>query len=207
MNLIIGITPDVYKAALRRQHFLNAPTRRFRGMDAYHAAVESARSFWAIYERVNRDYCPDDPVYSVARSGFTPSADDDIITYQTPASRKWRLLELIIGSEGTASAASRAIWTVSTGGTTETGGNVPEKFDPDSPTSMFTTAEIVFNWGTNPTVSGQPKLALAWNALGGFIDWKAAPGAEIYHRNSEQVSYRNMAGTAVISTTVIHEEL
>lgn len=207
MSLVTGISPESYKAELRRQHAADETARRFRGMDAYQAAVEAAWRFWPIYERVNRDFCPDDPVYSVARAGYTPAADDDIITYQTPASRKWRVLEIILGSEGTASAAQRAIWTVSTGGTTETAGNVPEKFDADSPASMFGTGEIVFNWSTNPTVSGQPKIVFAWNGLGGFFDWKAAPGAEVYHRNSEQVSFRQMAGTAVFSCTVVHEEL
>jgi hypothetical protein len=213
------ITLDEEKTRLRWKHCradsalitLSSPSmpigRRLIGMDAYHAACDAARKFWSIYERLNRQFRPDDPVYSVVRSGFTPAANADMVTFQTPASRKWRLLEIMLGSEGTASATARQAWQVSTGGTTETAGNAPEKFDIDSPSSMFTTAEIVFNWSTHPTLSGQPKLNFAYNALGGYYDYKLAPGAEVYHRNSEQVSYRNIAGTAVLSFTVIEEEL
>lgn len=181
--------------------------RHVVGMDAYRLARDAAWRFWPKYERINRDFLPDDPVYSVARTGYTTVATTDIITYQTPASRKWRVLEVILGSEATASAAHRIVWQVSTGGTTETAGNVPEKFDIDSPSSMFGTADIVFNWTTQPTLSAQPKLTWAYNELGGYFDWKAAPGAEVQHRNSEQASYRSTTGTGVISTVVIHEEM
>jgi hypothetical protein len=40
------------------------------------------------------------------------------------------------------------------------------------------------------------------------VDWKAAPGEEIYMQgSSEQNSFRNAAGTAVLSVTAIFEEL
>lgn len=210
MNLVTGITPDAYKQELRRAHYLHNVSARFRRpIDRYQAAIEDARKCWGAYEQVNRDFLPDDPVYSAARNGFTPGAGSDIFTFSAVASRTYRVLELIHGSEGTASAATRAGWAASSGGTTGGGGVTPEKFNANSPTSMFTSSNLFTTWSAQPTspASGRAYIVVfGWNAFGGFVDWKAMPGEEIYHTN-EQASWRNLAGTAVRSDTVIWEEI
>ena len=200
MATLVGtVTLEQAKAALRLAHL----GRRAR---CYAEALDLARACWARYEQLNRDHLPEDPVYSVVRSNLTPVAGSDYFTFIQAAARASRVLELIIGSEGTASAIARAVWSKSTGGVTGGGAQTPEKFHGQSPaasahTSIFTT------WTTQPTLSGAPLLALGWNALGGFIDWKAAPGSEIYLLGAEQHSWRNSAGAAVLDLTAIYEEL
>src|SRR5438132_8933231 len=88
---------EAYKAKLRWEHALKdsrGVCPRLRGMDAYQAAREAAWKFWPLYERVNREFCPDDPVYSIARTGYTKVAATDMVTIQLLASRKIRLLEV-----------------------------------------------------------------------------------------------------------------
>jgi hypothetical protein len=200
-----GMTPEQYKDQLRRLHKADDRALKYQGFDRYKAACDIARSFWAVYERVNRDFLPDDPVYSVVRSGITPVAGSDYFTFVGAASRKARYLELIIGSEGTASAAARAVFQRSSGGTTGGGAQTPEKFDQLSPASGV-YSNIFTTWSAQPTLSGNPQVVFAWNAFGGSQDWKAAPGEEITHTTTEQESFRNSAGTAVLSTTAIFEE-
>lgn len=191
---------EAYKALLRVGHQRRRPR-------AFAEAMAQAWQFWRFYEQVNRDHCPDDPVYSVVRANLTPTAGNDYFTFITAASRQARFLELIIGSEGTASAAARAVFQRSTGGTTGGGAQTPEEFNQLSPASGA-FSNIYTTWSAQPTLSGNPYLVFGWNALGGFIDWKAAPGEEVYQQgSSEQISFRNSAGTAVVSVTAIFEEL
>jgi len=200
-RILKGISLDAVKDAMRLRRVMHGHQPR-----GYAEAMDQAREFWLAYEQLNRLYCPDDPVYSVSRAGITPTAGNDYFTFINNASRKARVLEVIIGSEGTASAAARAVWQRSTGGTTGASAITPEKFDQLSPASgVF--ANIWTAWTAQPTLSGNPTLTWGWNAFGGFIDWKAAPGEEIVLGSSEQNSFRNSAGTAVLSVTVIFEEL
>ena len=205
-KLITGITPETVKRAMRAEHYADTRALNYRGFDRYKAATEFARTFWARYEQINRDFLPDDPVYSVIRSGMTAVAATDMLTFLAVASRQWRLLEIIAGSEGTASAAARIVWQTSTAGTTSGGALTPEKFNTNSPASLFSTTNIVTTWSVQPTLSTNPKLSWGFNALGGFIDWKAAPGEEDYRLN-EQVSERHVVGVEVLSITTVWEEL
>jgi hypothetical protein len=190
---------EAYKAELRRQH------AAYRAR-SYDEAVERAVAFYEKYEALNRNFLPDDPVYSAVRPGITPVANADYMTFLAVASRQWRLLEIIIGGEGTASAAARAAIGISTGGATSGGAQTPEKFNSNSPASLFSTTSIVTTWTTQPTAPTNWKLGWSFNAFGGYIDWKAAPGEELYFLN-EQVSFRNLAGTAVLTVNAIWEEL
>lgn len=200
-NPIATLGPEQYKQLLRAAH------HRFKPRN-YAEAVDRAAEFWRFYEQVNRDYCPDDPVYSVVRAGITPVAGNDYFTFITAASIQVRYLELIIGSEGTASAAARAVFQRSTGGTTGGGAQTPEEFNQLSPAASSWWSNIFTTWTGQPTLSGNPYLVFGWNALGGFVDWKAPPGSEVYQQgSSEQVSFRNAAGTAVVSVTAIIEGL
>lgn len=165
-------------------------------------ARERSAKAWAMYEQVNRDYCPDDPVYSIINAGTALSTTADNLTFQAASAGQARILELIIGGEATASAVNRIA--VSRAGTSITSNTAitPEKFNSRSPAAAGTYGKA----GTQSLV-GNPMLTLAFNAFGGFLRWVAAPGEEIYYVNSEVVSMRSSSGTSTVSSTGIFEEL
>jgi hypothetical protein len=193
------ICAEVLKRELKRQnwlHELRSPSR------CYEEAVERSRKFWPKYEQVNRDLCPDDPVYSIVNAGVALSTTADNLTFQAASAGQGRILELIIGGEATASAVNRL--SVQRAGTSITSNTAitPEKFNSRSPAA----AGVYGKAGTQSLV-GNPMLTLAFNAFGGFIRWVAAPGEEIYYVNSEVVSVRSASGTSTVSSTGIFEEL
>jgi hypothetical protein len=193
---------EVYKQALRREYCRQRPACNTA------EALDHMRRFWSHYEQVNRDYLPDDPTYSVVRDNLTPVAGNDYFTFITAASRQVRFLELSITSAGTASAAARAVFQRSTGGTTGGGAQTPEEFNQLGPASGA-FSNVYTTWTTQPTLSGNPYLTWGWNAFGGSNGvWKAMPGEEIYQQgSSEQISFRNTAGTAVVCVYAIFEEM
>lgn len=164
--------------------------------------MERARKFWPLYEQINRDYCPDDPVYSIVNPGGTLSVTADNLTCEAAAAGQGRILEIIIGGESAASVVNRV--SVQRAGTAITGNSVltPEKFNSRSPAA----AGIYGKTGTQ-ALAGQPMLALSFNSFGGFIRWVAAPGEELYYVNSEVISMRSASGVGVVSSTIIFEEL
>jgi hypothetical protein len=190
---------EAVKAELRRENWrkeMRAPSR------CVEEALERARNFWTAYELFNRDYCPDDPVYSIINSGAVLSTTADTLTFEAAAAGQTRILELIIGGEAAASAVNRIL--IQRAGTSITGNTVitPEKFNSRSPAAGGTYGKA----GTQALV-GSPMLTLAFNAFGGFLRWVAAPGEELYTVNSEVISMRSGSGTSTISTTGIFEEL
>lgn len=190
---------DVIKKELRRQAFfqeLKAPSR------CYMEALERSRNIWTMYEQVNRDFCPDDPVYSIINSGTALSTSADNLTCQAASAGQGRILEIIIGGEATSSAVNRVA--VQRAGTSITSNTAitPEKFNSRSPAVAGTYGKA----GTQ-ALSGNPALSIAFNAFGGFIRWVAAPGEEIFYVNSEVVSMRSLSGTSTVSSTIIFEEL
>lgn len=193
-----AIEPYAYKTALRKAYYA------LERIDSYAAARECAIAFWQRYEQINRDFCPDDPVYSVERTGFSLSTTNDSFTFIAGSTAQIRLLEIILGGEATSSAVNRLLYQRSTGGTTGGGAITPEKFNSRSPSS---TTVVDTTWSGQPTLSGNPWLVHPINALGGYIDWKAAPGEEFYLVNSEQMSVRSASGTSTFSETVVFEEL
>ena len=168
----------------------------------YEEAVEQSRKFWTFYEQINRDYCPDDPVFSIIRAGVALSTTADLMTFEAAAAGQGRILELLIGGEATASAVNRV--SVQRAGTAITGNTVitPEKFNSRSP-----AAAGIYGQGGTQALVGNPMLSLPLNAFGGNIPWKAAPGEEIYYVNSEVVSVRSASGVSTVSSTGIFEEL
>src|SRR5262252_434196 len=95
---------DVIKKELRRDAWLRelrAPSR------CYDEALERSRKLWTAYEQVNRELCPDDPVYSIVNPGATLSTSADTLTFQAASAGQGRILEIIIGGEATASAVNR----------------------------------------------------------------------------------------------------
>lgn len=165
-------------------------------------ALERSKKFWTMYEQVNRDFCPDDPVYSIINAGTALSTTGDNLTCQAASAGQGRILEIIIGGEAAASAVNRV--SVQRAGTSITANSAitPEKFNTRSPTAAGTYGKA----GTQ-ALAGNPLVTLAFNAFGGFIRWVAAPGEEIYYVNSEVVSMRSASGTSTVSSTIIFEEL
>ncbi len=199
MNIATKVCPNELKRVLQRQnwrHEMLSPSRTLE------EARERSAKAWAMYEQVNRDYCPDDPVYSIINAGTALSTTADNLTFQAASAGQARILELIIGGEATASAVNRIA--VSRAGTSITSNTAitPEKFNSRSPAAAGTYGKA----GTQSLV-GNPMLTLAFNAFGGFLRWVAAPGEEIYYVNSEVVSMRSSSGTSTVSSTGIFEEL
>jgi hypothetical protein len=175
---------------------LRSPSR------CYLEAVDRSHKLWTEYEKVNRDFCPDDPVFSIVNAGVALSTTADLLSTQAAAAGQNRILEIIIGGEATASAVNRV--SVQRSGTTFTSNTAitPEKFNSRSP-----AAAGVYGKASTQALVGNPMLSLAFNAFGGFLRWVAAPGEELYGVNSEIISVRSASGISSVSGTVIFEEL
>jgi len=192
------LCPDIIKKELRRQNWLKeirAPSR------CYNEAVDRSMEFWTDYELVNRELCPDDPVYSIINAGTALSTSADNLTFQAAAAGQGRILELIIGGESTASTVNRL--QIGRAGTSITS-NTPitaQPFNSRSPNAAGTYGKAGTQTITNTL------LSLAINSWGGFIRWVAGPGEELYYVNSEVISMRSASGTATVSSTGIFEEL
>ena len=193
------MNPDTIKEELRKQNWikeLRSPSR------SYQEALDRSFAMWTEYENVNRDFCPDDPVYSIINAGTALSTTADNLTFQAAAAGQGRILEIIFGGEATTSAVNRVA--VQRAGTSITGNTAitPEKFNSRSPAAAGTYGKA----GTQ-ALAGNPMLSLAFNAFGGFLRWVAGPGEELYFVNSEVISIRSASGTSVISSTGVFEEL
>lgn len=187
------------KKAIKHRNWMDemrSPSR------CYEEAIAKGKKNWELYEQVNRDYCPEDPVYSNVKSGTALSTTADLLFGKAAASGQFRVLEWIIGGEATSSAVNRV--GIAQMGTTLAGNaNVtPEKFNSRSPAAAGTYG----NANTSAIVAGN-MLVLAFNAFGGFIRWVAAPGEEQYAVNGEVISLRSLSGTSTVSGTMIFEEL
>ena len=190
---------DVIKKELRRAEWLREMRSPAR---CYEEAVERSTKLWTAYEQVNRDLCPDDPVYSIINAGTALSTTADALTFQAASAGQGRILEIIIGGEATSSAVNRV--SVQRAGTSITSNTAitPEKFNSRSPAAAGTYGKA----GTQSLV-GNPMISIAFNAFGGFVRWVAGPGEEMYYVNSEVISIRSASGTSTISSTGIFEEL
>ncbi len=203
------ITPEAHKRELRLGYVRVGRAR------CYDEAIERSARFWQRYEQVNRDFLPDDPVYSLTNRGFTLSVTADALTVVSSAGGQARVLEVLIGGEATASAVNRVL--LQRGGATTTTtptafsaastGNITlEKFNSRSPAAAGS-----YGSATTAALSTAVAMPFAFNAFGGFIDWKAAPGEEIYifgdGTNKEWIGLRSASGTSIVSTSAIVEEL
>jgi len=193
------LCPDIIKNELRRQNWLKeirSPSR------CYNEAVDRSFEFWTDYELVNRECCPDDPVYSIVNSAAVLSTTADTLTFKAASSGQARILELIIGGEATASAVTR----VGVGQLNATlagqSSITPEKFNSRSPVAAGTYAKA----NTSALLAGW-MLSIAFNAFGSFIRWVAGPGEEMYYLNGEVIGVRSLSGTSTVSATGIFEEL
>ena len=200
MIILTDADPCKIKLGLRTDYY-----RRFKidnPARCYQEAVDRALAFWPTYEQVNRDYCPDDPVYSIFRAGAALSTTADHLHLKAAATGQVRVLEYILGGEATASAVNRVAFAYKNATLATPTAITPEKFNTRSPAAAGTYGHS----NTSALIAGN-HLVWAINAFGGFIDWKAAPGAEIYIEDGEVVSMRSLSGTSVFSSTCIFEEL
>jgi hypothetical protein len=200
MIILTDVDPCKIKFALRRDYYnrfkINNPAR------CAQEAIDRSMAFWPKYEQVNRDYCPDDPVYSTVRAGAALSVTADHLHFKAPASGQVRLLEYILSGEATASAVNRVALAQMNATLASASALTPEKFNSRSPAAAGTYGHS----NTSALLAGNI-LVWAVNAFGGFIDWKAAPGEEIYFVNGEVISLRSLSGTSTFSSTAIFEEL
>ncbi len=129
------ICPDIIKREIKRQNWMNemrAPSR------CYDEATERSRKTWEQYELVNRDFCPDDPVYSNVKAGTALSTSADALFFKAASAGQARILELIIGGEATSSAVCR-VGVAQVNATLASNANVtPEKFNSRSPAAAGT---------------------------------------------------------------------
>src|SRR6266487_5967838 len=157
------ICPDRIKLELRRREYFReilSPSR------CYNEAKERSSKHWTNYEQVNRDFCPDDPVYSNVKAGTALSNTADALFFKAAAAGQMRILEIIIGGEATASGVNRVAVT-QTNATLAGNANVtPEKFNTRSPAAAGTYG----NANTSAVLAGH-MLVLAFNAFGGFVRW------------------------------------
>lgn len=187
------------KRAIKLRNFMDELRAPSRCMEE---ALDRGRKTWTMYEQVNRDYCPEDPVYAITKAGTALSTTADALTCQAASAGQGRILEWIIGGEATSSAVNRV--GIGRYGTSITGNSAqtPEKFNSRSPAAAGTYGST----GTQALTAGN-MLTLAFNAFGGFIRWVAAPGEEMYYVNSEVIALRSLSGTSTCSSTCIFEEL
>jgi hypothetical protein len=195
------LCPDRIKLELRRQEWINERNHPSR---CFAEAKERAWTFWTEYEQVNRDFCPDDPVYSIANVAGSLVSTSDFLGFTSPASGQIRILDLLFGGEGTASTHTTRLSVVRTssvgGGTIVT----PEKFNSRSPAAAGAYRSNV----NSITVTGNPLLVMALNSFGAFIRWFAAPCEEVYAINGEILGLTkltNGVGGSVTSVAVFEE--
>lgn len=199
MNKLNGICPNELKKSIQRQNWLQelrSPSR------CVAEAIERSKKNWAMYEQINRDFCPDDPVYSIVRSGAALSTTADHLFVKATASGQGRVLEIIIGGEATTSAVNRVGFGQMNATLAGNSAITPEKFNSRSPAAAGTYGHS----NTSALLAGY-MLSIAFNAFGGFIRWVAAPGEEMYYVNSEVIGLRSLSGTSTCSSTIVFEEL
>jgi hypothetical protein len=199
MLVLTDIDPDAVKLALRTEYFkrhLSAPAR------CYQEALDRANGFWPKYQQVNDDFDPEDPVYSNVRAGAALSTTADHVFFKSASAGQSRILELIIGGEATTSAVNRVQVAYMNATLASNTNATPEKFSTRSPAAAGT-----YGFGNTSALLAGSQIVLAFNAFGGFIDWKAAPGSELYFVNGEVIGVRSLSGTSTCSTTGVFEEL
>jgi len=187
------------KQEFRKRNFMREFTNPSRCADE---ARERAWRFWPQYEQINRDFCPEDPVYSVNLASTALSTTADHIGVEAPTNGTTRLLEVIVGGEATAAAVNR--FQIARSAAPFGGGVVAIpclKFNNKSPAGAGVYGRAGIQTLTNTV------LLFAFNAFGGFIRWVAPAGAEIYFHNTDIVSLRSVSGTSTITSNFIFEEL
>lgn len=148
--------------------------------------------------------------YVLKQNNITPTAGNDIMTIISAASRRIRLVEVVVTGRGSSSAAQQIEFGRSTGGTTGGGALTPNKYDHQDQPAAVSTVDTT--WSVQPTLDTHTEIA-GWNALGGAYRWtppvKGGPGsAGIEVRNGDNISVRATSGVTfqAMSVSVVYEE-
>lgn len=202
MNIITEkFDPCAAKLKLRTAYRAGCIIRPSR---CHEEAVARSLGFWPKYQQINDDYDPTDPVYSINRAGAAMSTTADHLHLKAAASGQARILEIIWGGEATTSAVNRAALEQNNATLAGASAITPEKFS-----SRSAAAAGTYGSGNTSAILAASTYLMVWaiNAFGGFIDWKAAPGEEIYYVNGEVIGLRSLSGTSTFSSCIIFEEL
>ena len=147
--------------------------------------------------------------YTSAYNGTALSTSNDTRTLVTTATAAGSVLRVScwdVGGEATSQAVNRVVLNrPGTNGITPTN-TVPEKIDPASPAASFTNAS---GWSTQPVLSANDVLDIAFNAFGGRFTFFTPPDAEIIVGGQGAVanlSMRSRSGTSTVSGFLIVEE-
>jgi hypothetical protein len=141
--------------------------------------------------------------YSASRTSSALSLTADTMTIIAPSTRALKIKEVLIGGQGTTSAANEVAVARSTGGVTGGGAITPTPLASLSPAAGAT---VNTTWGTQPTL-GVVIRRIPVNANGGVSRVVFPPGQEIDVPPSGQISIRSIAGTSNVSIDVIFEEV
>lgn len=167
-----------------------------------------SNAFWMEYEQVNRDYIPDDPVYSITLMGVTASTAAIWAEYKPSATGQARVLESYFGGEATSSTVERIGFFVAT-----TAGVTPTAYTPNKMNQMSAAAAgtAATAYTTQPVFPTNPSFVHAFNAFGGTDRWVPQPGEELYVHGQGTVGepgdWQPKAGTAVMSSHGMVEEM
>jgi hypothetical protein len=201
VEILKRFDPCAMKLALRtkyRERCLTAPAR------SYQEALDRSRDFWPSYEQINRDFDPDDPVYSITRAGAALSTTADHLHLKAAAAGSLRILEIILGGEATTSAVNRIAFERENATLAGASAITPEKFNAKSGAATGT-----YGSGNTSAILTAATYFYVWaiNAFGGFIDEKMIPGAEPQLNDAEVAGIRSLSGTSTFSSTIVFEEL
>lgn len=137
--------------------------------------------------------------YIVKFANFVPAALT-VPTLISGTGRRIRVLEAVVGGQGTTSAAQSLIMSRSASGTTPAAAIVPDKAEhAEQPASNFTTATT---WAAAPA-GATNGVALPFNALGGGFRWTSTqkiPPLEA--RNGEVIAFIAPAGVTPQAMTL-----
>jgi hypothetical protein len=150
--------------------------------------------------------------------GWTPVAHADAAAtlannsyhaIRSTAASTFRVTEVFIGGEATASTVNRmALRRLSTNGATPTN-QTPAALNPLSGAAV---SQGYVAASTGPTIASTQHLNnFALNTFGGIIRWVAAPGEELYGTASTapngEVCLDSISGTGLVSTDIKFEEM
>lgn len=143
-----------------------------------------------------------------ARSAATPTVGNDLWTLIAAANRRDRIVEVSVsGTAGTSAGAAynESFLARSSGGTTGGGALTVSKLENDSAAFAGT---VNTTWSGQPTVTATDGgVRFAFNVYGGGYRWVARRDSEIIVRNTEQLSLRQVSGTAALTMHTIVDEL
>lgn len=141
--------------------------------------------------------------FSLSRSNTALSTTNDHLTIIGAVSRMYVIVQVTIGGMATASVANELGVFRSTAGTTPGGAITSVPLQTNQSAAGFTNATT---WSVQPTL-GNCAYRIPVNANGGLMVWSPkAAGIIIPFLGTEQLSFRSVVGTSLVTFTVFVEE-